>query len=327
MDKLDLKDRKILYELDLDSTQTDNQISKKVGLSRDSVRYRINKLVENGYINYFMTILNSMKLGFNWYRTFFKFQNLTIKKEEEIIDWLKKRASWITKVEGIWDLNTGIFVKNVYEYRDVINEFLLKYSNYIERYGVAIVTREWIYPRDFLLDKKQRISKPILMGFDSKEECKIENIDKIDYEILKVLLRSARMKTVDIAEKTKTTEMVVRYRIKKMIDKGIILGFKPFFNTNKLGYVYFKLHINLRNLNLEKKQEIISYFSRHPNIIHMTELVGGADLEMEFQVKNNDEFYDYVKEIRLKFGEIIKDYEFMQYTNEYKFTYLPEMKF
>ena len=327
MYKLDLKDKKILYELDLDSTQTDNQIAKKVGLSRDAVRYRINKLVENGYINYFMTVLNSMKLGFNWYRTFFKFQNITIKKEEEIIDWLKKRASWITKVEGIWDLNTGIFVKDVYEYRDIINEFLLKYSNYVERYSVAIVTREWIYPRDFLLDKKHRISKPLLMGFDKKEDYKIETIDKIDYEILKILLKNARMTTVDIAQKTKTTEMIVRYRIKKMIDKKIILGFKPFFNTGKLGYIYFKLHLTLRNLNSEKRNKIISYFSQHPNIIHMTELVGGADLEMEFQVRNNSEFYDYIKEIRLKFGEIIKDYEFMQYLQEYKFTYLPEMNF
>ena len=41
MDKLDLKDKKILYELDLNARQTDNQIAKKVGMSRDSVRYRI----------------------------------------------------------------------------------------------------------------------------------------------------------------------------------------------------------------------------------------------------------------------------------------------
>ena len=56
----------------------------------------------------------------------------------------------------------------------------------------------------------------------------------------------------------------------------------------------------------------------------MTELVGGDDLETEFQVKTNEELYNYIEEIRLKFGKIIKDYKFMQYTKEYKFTYLPE---
>jgi len=325
MDNLDLKDRKILHELDLNARQSDSEIAKKVGLTRDSTRYRINRLIENGHINYFMTLLNSMKLGYDWYRTFFKFQNLTIEKEKEIIDYLKEQASWISKVEGIWDLNTGIFVKNVYEYRDLINEFLLKYSSFIERYDVSIVTREWSYHRDYLLNKKQKTSKPLLMGFDSQKEYKTETIDETDYKILKTILKNARMKTIDIAREIKTTEMVVRYRLKNLIKKGIIIGFKPFLNVHKLGYTYFKIHLTLQNLNPEKKKSIVNYIHQHPNTIHMTELVGGADLETEFQVKTNEEFYANVQDLRLKFGNIIRNYEFMQYTQEYKFTYLPEM--
>ncbi len=325
VDNLDLKDRKILYELDLNARQSDSEIAKKVGLTRDSVRYRINKLVENGYINYFMTLLNSMKLGYDWYRTFFKFQNLTLEKEKEIIYYLKERASWISKVEGIWDLNTGIFVKNVYEYRDLINEFLLKYSSFIERYDVSIVTREWSYHRDYLLNKKQKTSNQIMMGFDPQKEYKIETIDEIDYKILKTILKNARMKTIDITREIKTTEMVVRYRLKNLIKNGIIIGFKPFLNVHKLGYIYFKLHLTLQNLTPEKKKSIVHYIHQHPNTVHMTELVGGAYLEAEFQVKTNEEFYAHVLELRLKFGDIIRDYEFMQYTQEYKFTYLPEM--
>ncbi len=325
MGNLDLKDRKILHELDLNARQSDSQIARKVGLTRDSVRYRIHKLVENGYINYFMTLLNSMKLGYDWYRTFFKFQNLTIEKEKEIIDYLKERASWISKVEGLWDLNTGIFVRNVYEYRDLITEFLLQYGVFIERYTVSIVTREWIYHRDYLLNKKQKISKPALMGFDSQKEYKTETIDETDYKILKTILKNARMKTVDIARELKTTEMVIRYRLKKLIDNGIIIGFTPFLNIHKLGYLYFKLHLTLQNITPEKKKNIISYIHQHPNTVHMTELVGGSDLETEFHVKSNEEFYTHVQNLRLKFGDIIRSHEFMQYTQEYKFTYLPEM--
>lgn len=326
MEKLDLKDKKILYQLDLDARQTDSQIAKKVGLTRDSVRYRINRLVDQGYIQYFMTLLNSMKLGYDWYRTFFKFQNLTLKKEEEIINWLKERASWIVKVEGIWNLNTGIFVKNVYEYKDIIDEFLLKYSKYVEKYEVSIVTAMWHYHRDYLLDKEQKTTDPKLMGFEKKEDYGIEKIDEIDYKILEILLKNARMKTIDIARKLNLTEIIVRYRIKKLIKKGIIIGFRPFLDVNKLGYEYFKVHFTLQNITLEKKKEFISYIHQHPNTIYMTELVGGADIETEFQVKNNKEFYNQIKEIRSRFGDIIRNYEFMQYTKEYKFTYLPEMK-
>lgn len=324
MNKLDLKDRKILYELDLNARQSENEMAKKIGLSREAVRYRINKLQEKGYINYFMTILNTMKLGFEWYRTFFKFQNLTLEKEEEIINWLKKHASWITRIEGIWDLNTGIFCKNAYEYRDIINEFLLKYNEYILKYDVAIVTRMWHYHRDYLLDKKIKTSKYEMMGFNEKDKYEYEKIDETDYKILSVLLKNARIKTVDIAREIKSTEIVVRYRIKKLLEKGIILGFRPFLDINKLGYIYFKVHFSLHNLNTEKKKLIFAFIHQHPNTVHTTELVGGDDIETEFQVKNNEELFTQIREFRRKFGDIIKDYYFMQYTKEYKFTYLPE---
>ena len=57
MHKIDLKDRKILYELDLNCRQSNTQIGKKVGLKRDVVSYRINRLQEEGVIKNFWTAL------------------------------------------------------------------------------------------------------------------------------------------------------------------------------------------------------------------------------------------------------------------------------
>ena len=135
------------------------------------------------------------------------------------------------------------------------------------------------------------------------------------------------MKTIDIARKVKTTEIVVRYRMKKLIKKGVILGFRSFLNIQKLGYQYYKLHLTLQDLTPEKKERLFNYIHRHPNTVYTTELVGGADLETEYQVKSNEEFYQCLQELRKEFGDIIRDYEFMQYTKEYKFTYLPEISF
>ena len=165
------------------------------------------------------------------------------------------------------------------------------------------------------------------MGFTKAEDYSSVKIDEMDYKILEVLLKNARMKTVDIARKLKTTEIVVRYRIKKLKKDGIILGFRSFLNINKLGYIYFKLHVTLQNLTPKDKEELVNYIHQHPKTVYTTELVGGADLETEFQVESNDEFYQHLEELRKKFGRIIRDYEFMQYTREYKFTYLPEIKF
>jgi len=61
--KLDIKDKKILYELDVNCKQTNAQIAKKVGLSRDSVGYRIKKLERESFILGYRTLINFRKLG------------------------------------------------------------------------------------------------------------------------------------------------------------------------------------------------------------------------------------------------------------------------
>lgn len=47
MEKIDLKDKKILYELDIDSRQSFRNIGRKNGLSKDIVASRVKKLKEN----------------------------------------------------------------------------------------------------------------------------------------------------------------------------------------------------------------------------------------------------------------------------------------
>jgi len=51
--KVDLKDRKILYELDYDSRQSLSKIGKKVGLHKNVVLYRIKRLENLGIISFY----------------------------------------------------------------------------------------------------------------------------------------------------------------------------------------------------------------------------------------------------------------------------------
>ena len=64
MEKIDVKDRKILYELDFDSRQPFSKIGKKVGLHKNVVIYRIKRLQERGIIRNFYTVIDSFKLGY-----------------------------------------------------------------------------------------------------------------------------------------------------------------------------------------------------------------------------------------------------------------------
>jgi len=95
MKNLDLKDRKILYELDLDSRQSFRSIGKKVGLSKDTVASRIKSLVEEGIIQNFYAVIDAYKLGYISIRFYLTFQYTNPEIEKEIIDYFIQNKKYL----------------------------------------------------------------------------------------------------------------------------------------------------------------------------------------------------------------------------------------
>ena len=63
MESLDVKDRKILYELDFNSRQSNSKIGKKVGLHKNVVNYRIKRMEKSGIISNYYTMIDTFKIG------------------------------------------------------------------------------------------------------------------------------------------------------------------------------------------------------------------------------------------------------------------------
>jgi len=318
--KLDKKDRRLLYELELNGRITESQLAKRTQLSREVVRYRLGKLEKEGVIKYYMTLINTLNLGFLMFRTYYKFTNLTPNKEKEIIEFLQKRVNWVTKVEGMWNLTTMSFSPTVFEYEKFITELKMKYGEYIQDYWVSTMTKLWHYKRGYLLDNKK--GKSLLLMGERKQKPKL---DKLDIDILKILLNNGRIKYVELAKRLKQHPKLIRDRVNKMVEEEVIIGFTPFLDMNKLKMLYFKVHFKLKNYSSGHFTSLLRYAQIHPNIIHTVEAVGGADYEIEIQVENNEELYKIIQDIKTKFSEIIYDYYFMQYTKEHTLDYLPRM--
>lgn len=315
---LDLKDRKILYELDLNARQTDSEIGKKVGLKREIVNYRINRLIRIGVIKGFVTILNDYALGYRTYRIFVRFKNLTEEKEEKIVSYIKNKAKWLVKVRGRWSFNFTVITNDLYALEDFIKNIKEKFPKEFAELNFSIITRVYNYRRGYLIGKKIDKSKYEIMG----EIVKKYPADAKDFKILKILQNNARMSSVEISNETGISERIVRYRIKKMIKNKVIVGFRSMLDLNKLGYSYYKIHVKYKRFEKEVIEKINNYLHFDPNIIYKTETIGGPDLEFEIQARDNKEMYFILDNFIKKFEDIIEDYEILEYEKEYRLSYL-----
>lgn len=320
MDKFDLKDRKILYELDLNSRQSFHEIAKKVGLSKDSIIYRINKLKEVGIIKQFHTVIDVGKLGFTSFRLYLKLQNTTQKKEEEIIEFLKKQKiiTWIVSIEEEYDLGMWILTKSVKEMNFLWKEFLKKYRDFIEKRWLTIFTKVSYFPRTYILEQKK--NREELVFITEPQETKI---DDVDIELLKLLALNSRVSILELSEKLKITPKTVTSRIKQLEKKKVIIGYRTMFDLDKLGYQYFKIHFNLHNLTEEKEKQFRSYLRQHQNVTYDNEVLGGDDIEIEVQLQTIQDLRNFIEEIKNQFADIIRNYKYLLFYKEHKFLFFP----
>ncbi|MFC1682478.1 Lrp/AsnC family transcriptional regulator, partial [Nanoarchaeota archaeon] len=229
MEKLDKKDKKILFELSQDSRQTNKQIAKKIELSEPSTIHRINQLIKNNVINYFHIITNNAKLGYFHYKIFFRTANMDEETEKEFIKSVKenKNVIWFVSTRGNYDFIISILAKDIHEFSKIYKELTERFGDKVLQRNVCVVEKAGIYSRGYLLNQKSKEYK-----YGTKE--KPINLDEDDIKLLKFISTNARKSAVDIAHELNVSADKVIYRIKRLINRGFLQGFGTKLNLKLL---------------------------------------------------------------------------------------------
>ncbi|MBW2999133.1 Lrp/AsnC family transcriptional regulator, partial [Candidatus Woesearchaeota archaeon] len=102
--KLDLTDKKIMAELDRNCRISNSSLGRKVGKSREAVKYRIQQLVKKGIITSFITSINPNKMGYYMFKVYLKLENIP-NERERFYEFLKSQKSvyWMGISDGAFD--------------------------------------------------------------------------------------------------------------------------------------------------------------------------------------------------------------------------------
>lgn len=316
--KLDLKDKKILSLLDENCRYSNSQIAKRVGLSKPAVEYRLQRMQKNQVIFNFFTLIDFTKLGYSQYKLYFKFQNASLEDEKRIIEYLSnlKNIVWVASLRGRWDLAVSILAKNNFEFGSILKEFMDKYSKFILEKDILLTEYSPLYSRNYLFGKK---NKEFLYGIPSK----IYELDEEETTILKALSKDARINIVDLAEKIKLSRDIVNYRLKKLIKEDVIVQFSVYPNLKNIGVNHYKVIFRTINFDEKAEQELKQYVANHKKATQLLKLIGSWDIEIEFETESEDELHSILSEVRQKFSHIIRDFDIIRITDNYKFNFFP----
>lgn len=146
--KLDKKDKKILEILDKNARSSIADISRRTGIPRDSVMYRIKKMERQEVIRFFHTVLNPNVLNYPIY-CFVNFVLQDFTEEETFLSFLKTHPNivYVAKTTGKWDFTINIAAKNLKHFDEIMMQIRKRFPRIIKDYETASIIQEYKYDK------------------------------------------------------------------------------------------------------------------------------------------------------------------------------------
>lgn len=308
---LDLTDRRILAELDINCRISASQLAKKVRKSREAVKYRIRQLEKKGIITGYLTSINPNRFGWQMYKVYLQLENLP-EEREKFYDFLRTHRSiyWYGICDGAYDCIFAILSRNVTDYYDEINALCSQWRHLIVRKVLGVMVDTVQYNKKYLCDIPPRENG----GFGGNTS---ENgVDGLDLKLLDIIANDARLPMVQIARRAGSAIEVVRRRLRRMEELGIILSYRISVDLNKLGLGFFKAIIYFKSLSKKDERALREWMRRHKNSAYYIRSIAPWEAEFEFVVENYSQFTAIINSLRERFPKVIRNCENVIFSEE-----------
>jgi len=319
--KLDKKDTKIIYELYKNARVPVSIIAKKVGLSKDTIKYRMRRMEQRGLILGYTAVINMNRLGYHWNILLLqtKFENL--EKENAFIEFLQssKNVLKVMKCSGKWDYQFDVIFSSLLEFNDLIKK--IKELTLLLDFSVLNCLKEIKYahvPPVFFRDLRgEFVQTPAGRVDESKEALKL---DDTDLHIIKSLVKNSRISLLEISKTVRLSPDATNNRIKRLEKKQILFGCIPVINTALL----FDEHwIFVQTSTLPPA--FLSYLKQHKNIQALYETGYQYDLFFWISTTSIGEYEVILSEIKRLFSHVIIRIDSALALREYKYTEFPDV--
>jgi DNA-binding Lrp family transcriptional regulator len=317
--RLHKKDLRILYQLDTDARQPLARIARNVGLSEQVTGYRIRRLTEEHIIKHTFTILNPAVFGQTHFKVYLRLQNIAPEVEEAFVQHLIRHpySFWVVSCRGRWDIIVSFFATDVKQFGKLLRDILNRYDQYIAERNVVAVEEAPSFTRGYL-DVGQ---EPKQLEYGGKPEP--VQLDEVDIQLLMQISQNARTSLLDIGTTLKMTSEGVRHRLKRLRETGVIQHYGIIPDLKALGYEQYLTSLTFKNLDEKNWKRLITFCKYSRNILFMPRCIGEHDVDIELEVRGNEEYNILLDRLRTEFKDILRDFETVLITKQHKFDYFP----
>ena len=318
--KLNLRQKRILELLAINSRFTNKDIAKSVHTSEDTVEYQIDKLINKEELGNFFVQFDYTQLGYGNHHVLIRLEDKEIdfKKFNKIKEIISVNTSY-----GKYDLQLVLTIKNDEELNKTITKIkkiinikeleVCVFQNYYKK--ITNLIPEINLHSKIPKNQKNFIYKKVNRQYGSDLKSKFK-IDETDKKIIKALIVSPIGSYQELSKNSGINHETIRYRMKKYVESNFIMNFGLVLNFKRFGYYTNYFLFELKNPD---KQKIGKVLQKEEHIFYCAELEGKYNMICYVLSKNPHELgeifdrvlgelNDYIIESDLLFFDELKKY-------------------
>jgi Lrp/AsnC family leucine-responsive transcriptional regulator len=318
---LDKRDWKLLYHLCRNARTSHNKLGKKLGMSRNAVAYRVERLIERRIISGFFTIIDHGLLGHSFYHVLLKV-NATEEEEVALITYLKNHKNLLVadRLLGEWDFMLEFGCKGIEQFNLMMKELKQKFSGIIDRYEVHIVSDSFKVEQ-LPLELIKEGPAEIKVFSEAKSLVKLDELDK---KLLFELNKDCTLPLNILAKKLGVTYETASARIKQLQKNKIILSFTARISLGKLGYDVYLVLLDLRNVSKGKESALKNHVNLNKKVRYAFMSGTKPSILLYLAVKNSEELDRFMRDIKEKFSDTIYNMKYMLSTQQIRYELFPQ---
>jgi DNA-binding Lrp family transcriptional regulator len=307
------------------------ELGRALRLSKDTITYRLRQLEESKLLKEYVLFIDARKIGFTRYHILVQLDNLS--NVDGIYQKLAKHEfiMWVNSFIGSYDFQIIVDALDGFHLNSIREQIFSLCQGRIKNYTILTHLEDLEFTQlnplidfgtNFDQNSDQSFSKELTTRkFPVDVDFKTYALDQMDLKILSILALDPRASLVTIAENANCERQTVKSRIKKLIDRKIILSFSAIPNLKQLGFVTYYLLVRLEQDTTVK--EMKSPFLDLNNIFYAGRMLGDYDIILYLNARNPDElnksiklFRDKLKHRIIKYDLLVQDelHHWRQYT-------------
>lgn len=128
----------------------------------------------------------------------------------------------------------------------------------------------------------------------------MEQLDRIDRKLLKVLQEDGRIATVELADKIGLSPTATSERLKRLLREGYVTGFRAMLNPAKLGReLLVFIEVGLDKTTADIFEKFAAAVRRAPEVLECHMVGGGFDYLVKTRVADMNAYRRFLGEVVL----------------------------